>query len=178
MRTYEVRHRTRYRYDQQVTASYGRAYLTPRDAPGQVCRSTRLDIEPGPETVIMITWSPITALRRTWPCLSALREVYGMTETDLYLGSWRQTGPTPPSNAKPVEGQGIHGFTWTRFVPPGEVDVYVRGAMVESIDSAVEKPTAVQAMVACDTLTLNASHSAVVRDEEFTRMFKAIGLRS
>jgi transglutaminase-like putative cysteine protease len=46
VRTYEVRHRTRYTYDDEVTASYGRAYLVPRDAPGQVCVDSRLVVRP------------------------------------------------------------------------------------------------------------------------------------
>lgn len=45
-RGYEVRHRTRYTYDDDVTASYGRAFLVPRDAAGQTCVASRLEIEP------------------------------------------------------------------------------------------------------------------------------------
>jgi transglutaminase-like putative cysteine protease len=41
-----VRHRTEYRYADEVTASYGWACLTPRDLPDQVCRSTRVDVTP------------------------------------------------------------------------------------------------------------------------------------
>ncbi len=48
VRTYEVRHRTRYTYDDEVTSSYGRAYLVPRDAPGQHCLDNRVDVDPGP----------------------------------------------------------------------------------------------------------------------------------
>ena len=47
-RHYEVRHRTRYGYDDEVTASYGRAYLVPRDAPGQRCLEHRLEVSPEP----------------------------------------------------------------------------------------------------------------------------------
>lgn len=47
-RHYEVRHRTRYGYDDEVTASYGRAYLVPRDAPGQSCLEHRLEVTPRP----------------------------------------------------------------------------------------------------------------------------------
>jgi transglutaminase-like putative cysteine protease len=47
-RRYEVRHRTEYGYAEEVTASYGRAYLAPRDAPGQWCRSSRLEVSPRP----------------------------------------------------------------------------------------------------------------------------------
>jgi transglutaminase-like putative cysteine protease len=50
-REYEVRHRTEYSYGDQVTASYGWAYLTPRDLPDQVCRSTRVEVTPGAELI-------------------------------------------------------------------------------------------------------------------------------
>jgi len=50
-RTYEVRHVTRYTYDDAVTASYGRTFVTPRDVPGQHCRRTRVTVEPEPEIV-------------------------------------------------------------------------------------------------------------------------------
>ena len=45
-RRYQVSHRTVYGYDEEVTSSYGRAYLTPRDVPGQWTRSTRIDVTP------------------------------------------------------------------------------------------------------------------------------------
>lgn len=50
-RRYEVRHRTQYTYGDQVTASYGWAYLTPRDLPDQVCRSTRVEVSPTAELI-------------------------------------------------------------------------------------------------------------------------------
>lgn len=50
-RSYEVRHTTRYTYDEDVTASYGRTFVTPRDLPGQVCRSTKISVEPAPALV-------------------------------------------------------------------------------------------------------------------------------
>ncbi len=46
MRTYRIRHRTSYTYDDEVTGSYGRAYLLPRDRPGQRCREARLAVTP------------------------------------------------------------------------------------------------------------------------------------
>jgi transglutaminase-like putative cysteine protease len=45
-RSYQVRHSTEYTYGADVTASYGWAYLTPRDLPEQVCRSSRVEVEP------------------------------------------------------------------------------------------------------------------------------------
>jgi transglutaminase-like putative cysteine protease len=45
-RTYEITHRTEYTYAEPVTASYGWAYLTPRDAPGQRCTASDLVLVP------------------------------------------------------------------------------------------------------------------------------------
>ncbi|MBT0993650.1 transglutaminase family protein [Cellulomonas sp. DKR-3] len=47
-RTYDLVHRTTYTYPQQVTDSYGRTVMTPRDVPGQACVATRVDVEPRP----------------------------------------------------------------------------------------------------------------------------------
>jgi transglutaminase-like putative cysteine protease len=46
MTRYEVRHRTEYAYSGDVTTSYGWAYLTPRDLPGQRCLSSEVEITP------------------------------------------------------------------------------------------------------------------------------------
>ena len=46
--TYRVVHRTEYRYESEVSSSYGELYLLLRDAPGQVCRSSKVHIEPEP----------------------------------------------------------------------------------------------------------------------------------
>ncbi len=48
-RVYEVTHRTVYRYDNEVTSSYGRAHLMPREAAGQRCRSGRVEVSPSPD---------------------------------------------------------------------------------------------------------------------------------
>ena len=46
--TYRVVHRTEYRYESEVSSSYGELHVLPRDSPGQVCRSSRVRIEPEP----------------------------------------------------------------------------------------------------------------------------------
>lgn len=46
--TYRVVHRTEYRYDSDVSSSYGELYLLPRDVPGQVCRTSEVLIDPAP----------------------------------------------------------------------------------------------------------------------------------
>lgn len=45
---YQVTHRTLYRYSDDVTSSYGRGYLTPRDTDWQHCESSELIVEPEP----------------------------------------------------------------------------------------------------------------------------------
>lgn len=47
-RRYRVEHRTTYSYSADVTSSYGRCYLTPRDLPHQRCVWNTLDISPVP----------------------------------------------------------------------------------------------------------------------------------
>ena len=47
-REYQITHRTRYRYSDVVTSSYGRGFLTPRDSGQQRCQSYRLNIDPEP----------------------------------------------------------------------------------------------------------------------------------
>jgi len=46
--TYRVIHRTEYRYQSDVTESYGELHLLPRDLPGQVCRESLVRIDPEP----------------------------------------------------------------------------------------------------------------------------------
>jgi transglutaminase-like putative cysteine protease len=46
---YRVVHRTEYRYERAVSASYGEAHLHPRDAPGQRTYTSTLAIDPVPE---------------------------------------------------------------------------------------------------------------------------------
>jgi transglutaminase-like putative cysteine protease len=47
-RSYEVVHRTTYHYSDDVTSSYGRGFLTPRDSARQRCLTHGLVIEPEP----------------------------------------------------------------------------------------------------------------------------------
>ncbi|MCH8626748.1 transglutaminase family protein [Arsenicicoccus piscis] len=50
-RRYEVRHETAYTYDDDVTASYGRACLRPRLTPHQAVQSHDISIEPEPDVL-------------------------------------------------------------------------------------------------------------------------------
>lgn len=50
-RTYRVRHRTEYAYDDDVTTSYGRAFLRPLSDDRQRCLWSRIEVEPAAGTV-------------------------------------------------------------------------------------------------------------------------------
>jgi transglutaminase-like putative cysteine protease len=45
---FQVTHRTEYRYEDEVSSSYGQIYLLPRDLPGQTSQGTRVVIDPRP----------------------------------------------------------------------------------------------------------------------------------
>ena len=47
--SYRVTHRTEYRYESEVTSSYGLVHLLPRDLDGQVTSSSQLTIVPEPD---------------------------------------------------------------------------------------------------------------------------------
>jgi transglutaminase-like putative cysteine protease len=48
MRTYRITHRTAYAYEEEVSASYGRMRLLPRDLPGQRCVRSSVWVDPMP----------------------------------------------------------------------------------------------------------------------------------
>jgi transglutaminase-like putative cysteine protease len=50
-RRYRIEHRTTYQYSDEVSTSFGRGYLHPRDMPGQRCLQHRLVVEPTPSDV-------------------------------------------------------------------------------------------------------------------------------
>lgn len=79
MRRYQVRHRTEYTYGGDVTASYGYAYLTPRDLPGQRCVRSDVEIEPGAEH--LASHSDFYGNRATWFQVHEPHEVLAVTAT-------------------------------------------------------------------------------------------------
>ena len=67
MRTYRIAHRTTYRYDADVTASYGQFHLRPRDLPWQRCLDHEVVVEPAPAQ------------------LSVHEDVYGNTTSSFHV---------------------------------------------------------------------------------------------
>ena len=50
-RRYRIEHSTVYRYSDEVSTSFGRGYLRPRDLPGQRCLQHDLTVEPTPSDI-------------------------------------------------------------------------------------------------------------------------------
>ncbi|GAA2013221.1 transglutaminase family protein [Nakamurella flavida] len=48
VRRYRIQHRTTYRYSDDVSVSFGRAFLTPRTLPHQRCLDHRVSVDPDP----------------------------------------------------------------------------------------------------------------------------------
>jgi transglutaminase-like putative cysteine protease len=48
-RSYRVTHKTTYRYDGHVSASFGRAHLLPREGPGQTIAEAAVTVDPTPD---------------------------------------------------------------------------------------------------------------------------------
>lgn len=50
-RRYRIEHRTVYKYSDEVSTSFGRGYLHPRDTPGQRCLTHELVVQPAPSDI-------------------------------------------------------------------------------------------------------------------------------
>jgi transglutaminase-like putative cysteine protease len=134
-RVYRVVHRTEYRYDEEVTASYGRAYLTPRDVPGQWARQARIDVTPTPDLVteaedffgnvsayvevhtphdrLTVTATSEVVVDRPEPMLAGIRGWTWEQARDA-VADWPSTGPgstggpgSPPDAVDPVAARGF-----------------------------------------------------------------------
>lgn len=120
-RGYLVRHRTEYVYDDEVTASYGRAYLTPRDAPGQWTRRSEVHVDPEPVLIrpsedffgnpsvyvevhsehqrLVVTGESEVEVDRTPADLDAL-DGWTWEQARDALGDWPLGGPVDPVAAR------------------------------------------------------------------------------
>ncbi len=119
-RSYQVRHATSYGYDDVVTASYGRAHLLPRDAPGQWCASTDVRVEPAPTTLaetedyygnrcaylevltphdrLVVVATSQVEVDRPVPDLSAL-DGWSVAQAAAAVGDWPEGSQGDPSTA-------------------------------------------------------------------------------
>ena len=103
-RRYRIEHRTVYRYSDDVSASYGRGYLHPRDTPDQRCLDHRLLVEPEPSDAadgVDVYGNTSTYFHVTHPHTEL--SVVGLSEVEVCLPRWdRENGSLPWERALPT----------------------------------------------------------------------------
>lgn len=130
-RTYEITHRTRYRYSDDVTSSYGRGFLTPRDSARQRCLSHELLIDPDA--------SDSSTSRDGYGNISSYFHVaerhrelvvtsHSVVEVDAPPAELYTTGsaPAPWEIARPVGPDGALAYEFVLDLRPGEITDGVR----------------------------------------------------
>lgn len=130
-RSYEITHRTEYRYSDVVTSSYGRGFLTPRDSARQRCLFYELVIEPEPEDSstsrdgygnISSYFHVIEKHQRLVVTSRSIVEV-DPPAPDLYQGP---AARAPWENARPVGAVGALATEFTLDLQPPEITDEVR----------------------------------------------------
>jgi transglutaminase-like putative cysteine protease len=130
-RCYRVTHRTKYRYSDVVTSSYGRGFLTPRDTSRQRCLSheLRVDPEPADRSTSRDAYGNISSYFHVTARHEALTvESESIVEVDPVPSSTYTAGAAraPWENARP---DGVDGALATEFVldlQPPEITDAVR----------------------------------------------------
>jgi transglutaminase-like putative cysteine protease len=105
---YRIEHRTVYRYSDEVSTSFGRGYLRPRDLPGQRCLQHNLTIEPAPSD------------------LSHGIDVYGNANTYFHVTNshteLRVVGLSDVEVVAPLLDPATAALPWERAKPTGSGD--------------------------------------------------------
>lgn len=130
-RYYSITHRTVYRYSDDVTNSYGRCFLTPRDLPWQRCLSHELTI--GPEAADSSTsrdaygnissYFHVTERHRTLSITSRSVVEVDPPAPEHYCGA---SARAPWELARPVGGDGALASEFTLDLAPPEITDAVR----------------------------------------------------
>jgi transglutaminase-like putative cysteine protease len=102
-RRYRIEHRTEYRYSDEVSASYGRGYLRPRDLPGQRCLRHEVTVSPEPSDAIEgsdVYGNTSTYFHVTHPHTEL--SVVGVSEVQVSAPGWdRSCAALPWESARP-----------------------------------------------------------------------------
>ncbi|MGW5572596.1 transglutaminase family protein [Nocardia thailandica] len=135
-RRYRVTHRTTYSYSDDVTSSYGRAYLTPRDHPGQRLLEHDIVIDPVPSDRSIGTdvygnttsYFHVTAEHRTL-------EVTGesLVEVDVPDPAGLDGAELPWERARPTTDTGPLAVEFTLDLLPPEITPEVTAYAAESL---------------------------------------------
>lgn len=130
-RCYEITHRTVYRYSDDVTSSYGRGFLTPRDLPWQRCLSHLLVIDPDAADSStsrdaygnISSYFHVTERHRTLSITSRSVVEVDPFAPEHYSGA---SAKAPWELARPVGGDGALAAEFTLDLAPPEITDAVR----------------------------------------------------
>lgn len=135
-RRYRVAHRTTYSYSDEVSSSYGRAYLTPRQFPGQRLLSHEIDIDPVPSDRSIGTdvygnttsYFHVTAEHRKLV-------VTGASVVEVDIPDRTDIGPAaePWEHARPTATTGPLAVEFTLDLQPPEITPEVTAYAAESL---------------------------------------------
>jgi transglutaminase-like putative cysteine protease len=138
-RSYEITHRTVYRYSEDVTSSYGRGFLTPRDSSRQRCLSHELLLEPeaADSSTSRDAYGNISSYfhvteRHRRLCVTS----HSVVEVDpppdeLYAGG---SAKAPWEIARPVGPDGALAVEFTLDLQPAEITEAVRAYAAPSFE--------------------------------------------
>ncbi|QBS42474.1 transglutaminase family protein [Nocardia sp. CS682] len=136
VRRYRVAHRTTYCYSDEVASSYGRAYLTPREFPGQQLLSHDISIDPAPSDQSIgpdvygntTSYFHVTAPHRTLV-------VTGDSLVEVDHRDHAADGPAgrPWELARPTGATGPLAVEFTLDLHPPEITTEVRAYAAESL---------------------------------------------
>ena len=125
-RAYQITHRTRYRYSDVVTSSYGRGFLTPRDTANQRClrHEVRIDPEPADRSTSrdgygnISTYFHVTTAHRALTVVSA-----SVVEVEPVASQLYSAGPAiaPWEDARPIDLAGALAAEFSLDLRPPEI---------------------------------------------------------
>lgn len=139
-RCYEITHRTVYRYSDDVTSSYGRGFLTPRDLPWQRCLSHELLIDPEAADSStsrdgygnVSSYFHVTERHRTLSIMSHSVVEVDPPAPDHYTGA---SAKAPWELARPVGADGALAAEFTMDLQPPEITDAVRDYAAPSFEA-------------------------------------------
>ncbi|WP_063018914.1 transglutaminase family protein [Nocardia niwae] len=136
LRRYRVEHRTKYSYSGEVTNSYGRAYLTPRDLSGQrlLAHDIRIDPAPSDRSVGADVYGNITSYFHVTTEHRALTVVgESLVEVDAPDHGRSGTAGEPWERARPSSANGPLAVEFALDLHPPEITPEIIAYAAESL---------------------------------------------
>lgn len=139
-RSYEITHRTRYTYSDDVTSSYGRGFLTPRDSGRQRCVAHELTIEPeaADRSTSRDGWGNISSyFHVTERHRELIVTSHSIVDVDPPPAELYASGSAlaPWEIARPVGPDGALAYEFVLDLRPGEITDGVRDYAAPSFES-------------------------------------------